>query len=364
MTHVHRNLTAPKHPVLEEEIFFRDGSWEFGDLHGITTAENAVVAARENPYTEFKSNEARPDWAAEILRSHGIQLAFNAKAGICWSSSRLRTCRMSPWCSTHCYGLGVRLAGKKVLSIVDRNALFLEAVPTFTDAQVENVAIAIREICRNYGFDAMRWNGIGDLVPGAVRLLDTITADDPHFAVWGYSRKPDMLDLLPVRQNLVFWASVDPSIMQRPQWLHALQHAVDRLETGLVYATDIGKQYKPVSLQGWTGADSAVPLHAAAVQDELLPEIAPAAHVIFGYHGPGRTTHVSVDRAGRPVYKLNECPGTDPLGGGHHAYGICHQCRWCLTRPSARQNLLKHRKRMTVDDDDGNRRSLHTGTIV
>ncbi len=64
--------------------------------------------------------------------------------------------------------------------------------------------------------------------------------------------------------------------------------------------------------------------------------------VVFGYHGSGRLTHVGVP---------DECPGTDPLAGGHFL-GTCLKCGWCLQKPHVRkESTLKQSRHRWVDAD-------------
>jgi hypothetical protein len=239
--------------------------------------------------------------------------------------------------------------------------------------EIDDVAWALMTVCLAWGINNMRVLGIGDFTPGLARVVDAMTAIDSDFTVWGFTRKADLCSkILPVRDNLVIWASTDSSMPDV-----RVQQAMDFAKlhgTGLSYATEYGIAYKsreptnPLHTPWWK------PPYAnrqpMAGIDPFLENLMTMSKikrpsVIFGYHGRGLTTHVDVSLTDDfhlvPTFGYPECPGTDPLGGAHFL-GACQECYWCIEKPALRDygDLAEARMNKIVTIPHGK----HCGTPV
>lgn len=308
-----------------------------------------------------------PSWAADVLLSHGIRLSTNPKTVLCFNTIQEYTCWPSELCEEMCYGWSINFRNTSSYAIFSGNvdAMFKQR----SDQEIEDIAHAIKEICFANKLDAFRWHGIGDLVGRGceIDLLDALTADG-SLVVYGFTRKGNVLMKLPVRDNLVIWCSMDRTMdVDR---LEIQAEAAKHHKTMLAYATYHGTPYGSRTRDGkpmppW---EKPKPIKKATrffdlEPDPLLERLVDGGFpisVVFGYHGSGRLTHVGVP---------DECPGTDPLAGGHFL-GTCLKCGWCIQKPHNRKHktLGEHRKQWVNADaftgknfgeiylDDGRRR--------
>lgn len=271
----------------------------------------------------------------QYLAKH-IYLSKNKKTGISINSRiepctvelggllfRLEgTCQPTEWCRKKCYARQGHFAtwnkssmGK--LSVQQRRYLMNTLIFNHYDnASAEAVAREADHIVGQAvaeGYNNVRWNGGGDLSPGAVKIINAITARHPNFIVWGFTRRPEMALQLAPRPNLVFTVSLDP---QTPPWgsegaeRGELLMAAYHLGGRMAYATETPGDPKIVALEMWLweNAGDSVRLHT-----------------VFGHHVSAKHTVVGHRR---------ECPATSKvLDTG------CQECRWCFMPDSMLNSL-------------------------
>jgi len=328
-----------------KDIVIPDSSWYDPDeLWGrhLVYGDPACVGANPPPpwiplvaFSQHRAIEAR-----EILKSYGIKLSSNLKTLLCLSMTRNLSCLMTEWCHKFCYGKSQNFCRPKSVNSLLGNFDAFEFLATAPQQSVDDVAWAIVTLCLAFGIKNIRIPGIGDFTPGLIRVVDAMTADDPGFTVWGFVRKHEMaLDEMPVRDNLVIWASIDRS-MSDCRIGQALDFAAAH-KTGLSYSTELGTSYKPRDGANPQPPWYNPPLHKSQNNqktDTFLNNFLTNddMSVVFGYHGRGVTTHVGRD--------YPECPATDPLGGGHFV-ATCQECYWCVEKPARRHHgdLIEHR---------------------
>jgi hypothetical protein len=346
-------------------------------------------------------------WPGPPEYNQGISLSHNEKTVISISQHQQGTCNPSCYCHQTCYGYGVRFLQSTTAKALIDNRNSFRMLESADDVRIQNIAEAIAVKCRQYGCDYIRWNGVGDLTQGQLRIIVAL-AEDPTFTVWGFTRRPEMLALLPVQDNIVFWLSIDESMdpdyipyedefEEPPTWCdpNKLQtfrrhHNKRRFKeaalvarthgTGFAYTSSNGVRYKlqrdPITKLVTDRLRLRSEYQIYQAPDWYLGSLlygykqdlrygAPIS-VCFGYHGRSVTTRLSVNEDQRPVNGFDECPATDPFGGGHF-FGACYQCRWCMQKPAQRRykTLLEHRLNTTVRRwPDGVHISLHDGREV
>ena len=364
---------------------YRDPGWtDFDDLWGIGfgtcstgIAENPrpkpdireyepvteTVVERRRRQRELETGEPQrkfklrpPADATRVLLQHGIWLSDNPKTILCLSKPQVGkygTCRPSDWCEKYCYGWSVRCQDTKAMEKSVSNALFFQSMPRLPRSVISDIAWAIREVAASVspgGIDAMRWNGIGDLVPNEIPLLDELTADG-SFVIYTFTRKPNVLERLPVRDNLVIWCSIDNTMSSRR--VDEALRATDMHGTGLVFASEIGLRCGSKALEPPFHAQPSVGQSTHGIDPRLQEYLDAGLHfeTVFGYHGSGRTTRALVNQNNEPL-DGPECPGTDPFGGGHFL-GTCLMCGWCLRKPgkAGRPRTLQQNRKRWVDAD-------------
>lgn len=338
---------------LFEDLFIVDSSYfDPDELWGRLMVEGdpACDIVRDNPPPKWKPldtfSSRRATDARRILESYGIKLSKNLKTIICISQTRNLSCLMTTWCEKYCFGRAQNFCRPPTVSKLLSNFDGLEFLATVPQHIINDVAWAMMTLCSAFGLQNLRVTGIGDFTPGLLRVVDAITAADSGFTVWGFTRKHELaLQELPVRDNLVIWASTDGSMSDK-RFGQAFDFAAAH-GTGLSYATDHGVAYQPRNGKQpeppwWNPPE--LPEQFKDKADPVLAELLKSGEdisVIFGYHGRfgrggSRTTLVE--------YGLPECPATDPLGGAHFE-GACQECYWCMEKPAKRHHadLVEHR---------------------
>lgn len=348
-----------KKPDPKITVVVPDPSWYTSalDMWGIGFSDTPVDVL-SNPqrieYAKYRK-ESAIRWAAATLKRYGFALSHNEKAVICISQHQRGTCRPTAACRNYCYGYGVNFTGDAHQRIYKGNRRAFLNLEWASDSILSDIAEAIVVICKQFGCNHIRWNGIGDLTHGQTLIIEKIV-ENPAFIVWGFTKKPEVLLELPVQDNLVFWLSVDPSTKQED--LEAAILAADVHGTGLAYASYFGTRYSnQKALRGQKIVASKQP---RIQKDRFLADLIDGGYyvsVAFGFHGKAVLTRLNV-----PM----ECPATDPLGGGHF-FGACHQCGWCRQKPENREfsTLKQHRQNTIVARyPDGTLISLDTGKEV
>jgi hypothetical protein len=166
-------------------------------------------------------------------------------------------------------------------------------------AEIEAEADKIAKTCKKKGYKYLRVNGVGDLVPGSVRLLNILGSRHPALALWVATRKPELalqLDNLP---NINVMYGVDATT--KPEQLEEMKRAV--------------------ALRPKTAFLSFVQRSGT----ETIPE---EVQLIFNEHKQGKRAGWEPDD--------RSCPATvDLKKGGKDHNGACAKCRFCFT-PSMR----------------------------
>lgn len=126
------------------------------------------------------------------------------------------TCRPTKVCShsgpghAPCYALMGFMGYPKAVEAQARNLHLVRRLETAEQHEVDFVADALYARLPR-GTDWLRWNGAGDLTPGAIRVINALTLKHPDLRLWVISRKPEMTKLLADRPSLRLLLSLDRS---------------------------------------------------------------------------------------------------------------------------------------------------------
>jgi len=371
-----RNPALNLNAMMETFVLPDASACDADDMWGNT---GPCEVARPNPRfagpKEFEANLHALGFALEC----GFRLSHNEKTRVCFSEEIERSCRRSPWCEEFCYGNGVRFMQESTQTLLTQNFELSRRNTTCTtwpwppgqeatQEQIDAIADAFVTACYYYDINNLRWHGVGDLQRGTNRILVSIAERYSDFTVWGFTRKGragrDGLIQLPVLPNLVFWLSVDRTMDD--DWLLQQAEAAALHSTGLAISSEGGQCYgqRPGKMKPYEHAPRLTvqydPESLAAEQDwfdrmrELAADFGVSLHAAFGYHGKGVNTHLGI---------AEECPATDPRGGGH-LYGVCQECRWCMSKTNEHHDLKTHRRYTIVTDEKGKRYRLDDGKAV
>lgn len=224
-----------------------------------------------------------------------LQLSGNSKTGISLNVAMAGSCRPTAACKEYCYGLTGPIFWQKSVELQARNLHRLRYLESAPQAELDAEADKIAKTCKNKGYTYLRVNGVGDLVPGSVRLLNTLGKRHPSLALWVATRKPELaLQLDPL-----------PNIN--------IMYGVDSTTTDASY--DAIK--KAVSLRPKMS-------FVAYVQRDSKEAIPAEAQLIFNEHKQGKRAAWTPDE--------RSCPATvDLKQGGMDHNDACNKCRYCFT---------------------------------
>jgi len=145
-----------------------------------------------------------------------LHITNNGKTGVSVDFPPHRTCTPTAVCmgegkeSASCYALSGFMTYSQTVRYHARNLRLVNHLETASYSEVRAVAANLwQQLPR--GRNWIRWNGAGDLVPGACRLINAFTRYHPDILVWVTTRKPEMVQLLRDRASLFLTLSLDKS---------------------------------------------------------------------------------------------------------------------------------------------------------
>ena len=118
-----------------------------------------------------------------------IEVSGNAKTGASINSTIVETCQPTGRCMEYCYGKRGPVTFKNSILLQHRNVLRFNYLETATQAEVDAEALRIAYTVLASGENWIRWNGVGDLVPGSVRVVNALARLRPDITQWVVSRK-------------------------------------------------------------------------------------------------------------------------------------------------------------------------------
>ena len=148
-----------------------------------------------------------------------VKVSDNGKTGISINLSIVDTCNPTKDCMTYCYGTRGPIAFKNSIlaqAANTRRFTYLEtASQSEVDAECENIAESVRKGKQTW----IRWNGVGDLIPGSVRVINRMAELHPEITQWVVTRKVNEAATLSDKPSIKILFSLDSStpdtILQR-----------------------------------------------------------------------------------------------------------------------------------------------------
>ena len=165
-------------------------------------------------------------------REH-VYISRNSKTGASVNLPPATTCtNISPECARYCYSLVGPISMKSSVRTHVENELLLRALEALPQAAVDSEADYVAAELKERGLNFLRINGVGELVPGTVRLITALAKRHPWLSLWVATRKPELAAQLPTTNNCHIMFGVDRST--RPEHL-AEMRALVRRGRGQVY---------------------------------------------------------------------------------------------------------------------------------
>lgn len=218
-----------------------------------------------------------------------LKVSDNGKTGISINVSITDTCSPTKECKDYCYGTRGPIAYPASIlaqAANTRRFTYLQSAPqTEVDAECEALAAVVKKGKQNW----LRWNGVGDLIPGSVRVINRMAELHPEITQWVVTRKVTECATLADKPSIKILFSLDNSTP----------------DTILQRAKELKKTYKRASFRfSWTRRDAnPVPKHVS---------------IIFNEH---------IGRSRGSWEDVRVCEATLP---NHSHEGSCNTCRRCF----------------------------------
>lgn len=148
--------------------------------------------------------------APATIPSH-IEISSNAKTGVSINSAIVETCYPTKRCSEYCYGKRGPVTFKNSILLQHRNVLRFNYLETANQSEVDMEAHRIAATVTASGNNWIRWNGVGDLIPGTVRVINAVAELHPEIIQWVVSRKPREVAMLSDHPSIKILFSLDES---------------------------------------------------------------------------------------------------------------------------------------------------------
>jgi hypothetical protein len=140
-----------------------------------------------------------------------IAISSNTKTGISINLPIAKTCQPTKECKDYCYGTIGPIAFRNSLIVQERNYARFSYLETATEEEVDKECHNIASKVKN---NWVRWNGVGDLIPGSVRVINRMTELYP-IVHWITTRKVKEASKLRDHESIRILFSLDAETPKR-----------------------------------------------------------------------------------------------------------------------------------------------------
>lgn len=164
----------------------------------------------------------------ESLTDHASVFSTNNKCRFSIDLPICLTCRPTSVCRALCYGFGPGHPQGQNIDVLRKQARVLNFL-RFTSP--EAAAARIYHECKRKHMNFLRWCGVGDLIPEAVVVINTLSRLHPELTQWIVTRKPELAaHVTRAAPNLYLMFSLDASSADSRQRMHQMaRHQHPRL---------------------------------------------------------------------------------------------------------------------------------------
>lgn len=219
-----------------------------------------------------------------------VSVSSNTKTGHSVNLAIVGSCQPTKECERYCYGLRGPIVFKNSLLVQHNN---LERFKVLEKASEEEVEREARSIIRQLkGAAWVRWNGVGDLVPGSVRVINAIARLYPNVTQWVVTRKPEQVQTLQDSPSIAILFSLDKTTPEK-----VLQKALS-----------LQKTFQKAMFQfSWTQTE----------ENDIAPD---CVSIVFNKH------------IGRNAKDWNDSRVCHATVKGNSHEGSCDECRRCFEK--------------------------------
>lgn len=152
---------------------------------------------------------------SQIEMSDSIQISSNGKTGHSINLSILETCQPTKECSKYCYGIRGPSAFSNSIKAQHRNTLRFQYLETAPFHVILEECEKIYSVLNKSGKNWIRWNGVGDLIPGSIRVINAFAEIYPDIIHWVVTRKVREAAQLKDLSNIRILFSLDKSTPEK-----------------------------------------------------------------------------------------------------------------------------------------------------
>jgi len=175
----------------------------------MTTTTNLITTTRRTTTSpsRFKRLATRLR-ALEVAQPESIFLSENSKTGFSINTAIPLTCKPTAACQKYCYGLVGRVCMTKALIRQVENVKRFKALERATTPELAEEAFVIARLV-TYHQNFLRMFGVGDMQPGSIRFISTLSAMFPALQLWVATRRFDDAAHLPYQENIHVMLGLD-----------------------------------------------------------------------------------------------------------------------------------------------------------
>ena len=162
----------------------------------------------KNPTETRFAKARRTAKTLDVAPLKALFLSANSKTGYSINTAIPLTCRPTAACAQYCYGLEGRSIMLPAFRRQVGNAQRFAALETAPNLNLIYEALSVAEqVLRKQNF--LRFFGVGDLQPGSVRFINTLSMTVPELTLWVATRRFDLAEQLTLRKNVHVMLGMD-----------------------------------------------------------------------------------------------------------------------------------------------------------
>ena len=171
-------------------------------------AERKGIKGLSKRYLEV-IQERKPELDGRVR----VKVSSNTKTGASINLAIMGSCTPTKACERYCYGARGPIMFTNSLVSQAENLSRFNYLETASQSTVDREAdYIVQQLGRKQW---LRWNGVGDIVPGSARVVNAISKRHKNIIQWVVTRKPDMLELLEDAESLAVLFSLDSTTPER-----------------------------------------------------------------------------------------------------------------------------------------------------
>jgi hypothetical protein len=134
--------------------------------------------------------ERTAEVAADRVMSRYLYVSNNSKTGVSINLPIAGSCTPTRACRQYCYAMEGPIVRNNSLGRQVDNLNLLNELETAPQDRVNVVVLVLAGDIDRANRQWIRWHGVGDLVPGSVRVINTLVEKRPDLVQWVVTRKP------------------------------------------------------------------------------------------------------------------------------------------------------------------------------